>query len=204
MTFKHLGLVVAARDGATPFKWGKETYSLTGDFDMLDKFVDGFMQFSADHLRPQRGCALGDIEKYCHRLMEKFADILDLTKHAREKYIGPHAFRKYFMRLETQTYTTPIDEYYSTLGEPEKKCSTDNKMAYWTTKTVADITSLAPDSRGYLCGLKADLKLSSVATEYGMHPLMVPCWTCLIGKLVGDFGEARAKKFLRSRIDSPP
>ena len=64
-------------------------------------------------------------------------------------------------------------------------------------KTVADISSLAPDSHGHLAGLKADGLLSAVAIEYGMHPLMVPCWTCLIGKVVGDFGEARAKKFLR-------
>ena len=35
-------------------------------------------QFSADRLRPQKGCGLGDIEEYCHLLMEKFADILEL------------------------------------------------------------------------------------------------------------------------------
>ena len=58
MTFKHLGLGVAARDGATPFRWGKEQYSLTGYKDKLDKFVEGCLKFSADHLRPQIGCDL--------------------------------------------------------------------------------------------------------------------------------------------------
>ena len=66
-------------------------------------------------------------------------------------------------------------------------------------KTVADMSSLAPDSRGYLGGLDADRKLSSVAAEYCMHPLMVPCWTCLIGKVVVDFGEEQVKEFLSDK-----
>ena len=70
-------------------------------------------------------------------------------------------------------------------------------MTYWTAKTVADLTSLAPDMRNYLIGLKVNQKLSCLAAEYRMHPLMVPCWTCLIGKVVKDFGEAGAKNFLR-------
>ena len=86
----------------------------------------------------------------------------------------PHGFRKYFLRLEALTYTTPIDDYYSTLVQPKKNSIMDSGMAFWSTKTVADIAGLAPDSKGYLCGLKADMKLSSVAIKYGMHPLMVP------------------------------
>ena len=58
MTFEHLGLGVAARDGATPFMWGKEQYPLTGYKDKLDKFVEGCLKCSADHLRPQIGCDL--------------------------------------------------------------------------------------------------------------------------------------------------
>ena len=104
MAFKHVGLVVAGRDGATPFMWGKEQYSLTGDTGKLDKFVEGFLKFSADHLRPHIGCGLGDIEKYSHLLMEKFADIFGLKPAARENYVVPHAFRKYCLRLETLIY----------------------------------------------------------------------------------------------------
>ena len=74
-------------------------------------------------------------------------------------------------------------------------------MTYWTAKTVVGFTNLAPDSRGSLSGLKVDQKLSSVATEYGMHPLMVPCWTCLIGKVVRNFGKAGAMNILRD--DNP-
>ena len=37
--------------------------------------------------------------------------------------------------------------------------------------------------------LEKDDKLSAVAIQFGMHPLMVPCWTCLIGKVVADFIE---------------
>ena len=33
------------------------------------------------------GCGLGDIEKYSHLLMANFADILDLSQTAREKYV---------------------------------------------------------------------------------------------------------------------
>ena len=67
--------------------WGKEQYSLTGDKGKLDKFVEGVLKCSADHLRPHIGCGLGDIEKYSHLLMAKFADILDLSQTAREKYV---------------------------------------------------------------------------------------------------------------------
>ena len=70
-------------------------------------------------------------------------------------------------------------------------------MSYWTGKTVAHLSRLAPDSKEYLGGLDADRKLSCVAAEYGMHPLLVPCWTRLIGKVVADFGEDGAKEFLR-------
>ena len=48
-----------------------------------------------------------------------------------------------------------------------------------------------------MSGLKADMKLSSVAIQFGMHPLMVTCWTCLIGKAVKDYGEAAATEFLQ-------
>ena len=159
MTFKHLGLVVAARDGATPFKWGKEQYSLSGNSDKLNTFVQGFLQFSADHLRPQIGCSLGDIEKYCHAVMDKFADVLDLSRTAREKYVVPHGFRKYFLRLETLTERTPLDEYYGTLDKLANNSCMDTTMTYWSTKTVQDITRFAPDSKGYLSGLKADMRL---------------------------------------------
>ena len=70
-------------------------------------------------------------------------------------------------------------------------------MDYWDAKHVADYLRLAPDSKGHLNGLKADRTLSSVATEYRMHPLMLPCWTCLIGKVVSDVGEAKAKELLK-------
>ena len=79
MAFKHLGLAVAARHGETCFKWGKENYSLTGNYDMLGRFFEGRREFSADHLIPQRGCARGDIKNYCHLLMTKLADILQLV-----------------------------------------------------------------------------------------------------------------------------
>ena len=70
-------------------------------------------------------------------------------------------------------------------------------MIYWSTKTVQDITRFAPDSKGYLSGLKADMRLSSVALQFRMHPLMVSCWTCLIGKVVPDYGEAAATLILQ-------
>ena len=70
-------------------------------------------------------------------------------------------------------------------------------MTYWTAKTVADLTSLAPDMRNYLIGLKVNQKLSSLAAEYRMHPLMVPCWTCLLGRVVEDFGAAAATQVFR-------
>ena len=72
MTFKHLGLVVKARDDKTPFHWGEEVYSLSGGggTSKLNKFVEGLLKFHADHSRPPSGCGLGDIEKYCHHLME--------------------------------------------------------------------------------------------------------------------------------------
>ena len=106
MAFKHVGLVVAGRDGATLFMWGKEPYPQNGDRskDQLDKFVEGLLKFDADHSRPQSGCGLGDIEKYSHLLMEKIADIFGLKPTARENYVVPHAFRKYCLRLETLIY----------------------------------------------------------------------------------------------------
>ena len=70
-------------------------------------------------------------------------------------------------------------------------------MTYWTAKTVWGLTSLAPDQTNYLNGLEANKKLSSLAGEYSMHPLMVPWWTCLIGRVVEDFGAAAARQFLR-------
>ena len=85
---KRLGLVVKARDDKTSFHWGKEVYSLSGGGGTfnLNKFVEGLLKFDADHSRPPSGCGLGDIEKYSHLLMAKFADILDLSQTAREKY----------------------------------------------------------------------------------------------------------------------
>ena len=94
-----------------------------------------------------------------------------------------------------------MDEYYSTMHKSTKNWSMDSTMTYWSTKTVQDITRLAPDSKGYLSGLKADMSLSSVAIEYGMHPFMVSCWTCPIGKVVSDYGEAAATLFLKD--DNP-
>ena len=94
-----------------------------------------------------------------------------------------------------------MDEYYSTLHKSTKKCSMDIKMTYWGTKTVQGITRLAPDSKGYLSGLKAYMGLSSVAIQYGMPPLMASCWACLIGKVVSDYGEAAATLFLQD--DNP-
>ena len=70
-------------------------------------------------------------------------------------------------------------------------------MTYWTAKTVWDLTSLSPDQTNYLNGLEANKKLSSLAAEYRMHPLMVPCWTCLLGRVVEDFGAAAATQVLR-------
>ena len=201
MTFRHLGLAVAARPGRPLFQWGRKRYSLTGKYDKIDRFYDGLLQFSAEHPRPQIGCALGDIEEYCHRLLNKLADILQLGKTAREKYVGPHGFRKYFLRLETLTESISLDEYYSTLDESTNNTSMDSTMKYWSTKKVQDITGFAPDSKGYLSGLQADMGLSSVALQYGMHPLMVSCWTCLIGNVVSDYGEAAATNFLRD--DNP-
>ena len=124
--------------------------------------------------------------------MNKLADILQLGKTACEKYVGPHGFHKYFLRLETLTERTPLDEYYGTLDKLANNSCMDTTMTYWSTKTVHDITRLAPDSKGYLSGLKADMSLSSVALQYRMHPLIVSCWTCLIGKVVSDYGEAAA------------
>ena len=49
----------------------------------------------------------------------------------------------------------------------------DSRIAHWTTKKVADIVGLAPDSNGYTSGLKADKTLSRFAIDFGMHPLMV-------------------------------
>mgnify|MGYP003328565027 CR=1 FL=1 len=196
-TFKRLGLVVKARDEKTPFHWDKEVYSLSGGggTSKLNKFVEGLLKFDADHSRPPSGCGLGDIEKYCHHLMEKVADIFNLQP-AREKDVVPHACRKYFLRLETLTNPVEIEEYYSKLGglDPEP---TDNRMTYWTAKTVWDLTSLAPDQTNYLNGLEANKKLSSLAGEYSMHPLMVPWWTCLIARVVEDFGAQAARQFLR-------
>ena len=70
-------------------------------------------------------------------------------------------------------------------------------MASWTTKTVAGIADLAPDSKGYMSRMKADMKLSPVAIQFGMHPPMVPVWACSIGKAVKDYGEAAATEFLQ-------
>jgi len=127
--------------------------------------------------------------------MEKFADVFDLSEKVRRQYVVPHGFRKFFLRLEGLNYEYPIDEYYS--SEALTPSSLDNRMAYWAAKTVNDMARLAPDSRGYMSGFEADRTLASVAKQYGMHPLMVPCWTCLVGKVVNDFGEACANEFLR-------
>ena len=133
--------------------------------------------------------------------MTKLADILQLGNAGRKNSVGPHGFRRYFLRLEALTSTAPIDEYNSTLHKSTKKCSMDIKMTYWGTKTVQGITRLAPDSKGYLSGLKADMRLSSVAIQYGMHPLMVSCWACLIGKVVSDYGETAG--FENRQYDNP-
>ena len=91
-------------------------------------------------------------------------------------------------------YTTSIDEYYSNLRESSPK---DERIGYWAHKNVADYPSLAPDSKGHMNGLKADRTLSSVATQYYMHPLMLSWWTCLIGKVVSDVGEAQTEELLK-------
>ena len=111
MARRHHGLQ-ARRPGGRRSRWsdsfyvGQGTLSHNGDRskDQLDKFVEGLLKFDADHLRPQSGCGLGDIEKYIHLLMEKFADIFGLKPAARENYVVPHAFRKYCLRLETLIY----------------------------------------------------------------------------------------------------
>ena len=45
MTFRHLGLAVAARDGETSSKWGKENCPLTENYGKPDEFVEDFLQF---------------------------------------------------------------------------------------------------------------------------------------------------------------
>ena len=64
---------------------------------------------------------------------------------------------------------------------------------------MLDLPNDAPgkDSRVHLAGLKADTKLSWLATTYGMHPLMVSCWTCVIGSVVWDYGEAAIGQILK-------
>ena len=84
--------------------------------------------------------------------MTKLADILQLGNAGRKNSVGPHGFRKYFLRLEALTSTAPMDEYNSTLHKSTKKCSMDSTMTYWSTNSVQDITRLAPDSKGYLSG----------------------------------------------------
>ena len=63
MTFMHRALVVGAPAGENSVQWDPETYYIPGNDDVLDKVFAGLLQFSADHLRPQTGCCLGDIHK---------------------------------------------------------------------------------------------------------------------------------------------
>ena len=101
------------------------------------------------------------------------------------------------MRVETLTQTPSIDEYYRNIVQPTHVGVFESRLAYWTTKSIADLSDLAPDSLGYMSGMKADMKLSSVAIQFGMHPLIVPCWSCIITEAVEEYGEAAATEFLR-------
>ena len=49
MTFKRLGMVVGYPPSKNSFKWRKLTYYRTGNDDVLDKFADELLKFSADH-----------------------------------------------------------------------------------------------------------------------------------------------------------
>ena len=106
-------------------------------------------------------------------------------------------FRKYFLRLETLTLAPSIDAYYRNIVQPTHDCMFDSRFAYWATKSIADLSDLAPDSFGHMSGMKADMKLSSVAIQFGMHPLIVPCWSCIITEAVEEYGEAAAAEFLQ-------
>ena len=58
---------------------------------------------------------MGQIEEYCMHLVHHIADSLDLGARARANDVVEHGFRKYYLRLETQTRSLPIDKYYISL-----------------------------------------------------------------------------------------
>ena len=73
---------------------------------------------------------------------------------------------------------------------------TETRSNYWKSKTIADIRFLAPDSNKHLSALSPTQSLLALAIKFRMHPLLVPCWACLVGSAVDVHGLEQAAMFL--------
>ena len=123
-----------------------------------------------------------------------FAKVLKLGRVACEKYLLPHATRSIFLRCEELTRKPSHSECYDQIGA--RNWADDDRTTFWRSKTLDDFGAFAPDSNAYLKSYPADINVLAVAVEYKMHPLMISCWTCLIGKAVDDFGLAATAETL--------
>ena len=192
MTFRNFGLV--GTSGYGEYVWAGKKYFLTGNYEKLDKFIDEFVQFASEHPRPRPGDSLDTVDSYVEKLSGRFADVHELKKTARERYIGPHATRKMFLRIEDLTQEKPASEHYMSLEQG--KTADDARSNYWQTKALGDLRRLSPDSNAHLQGQPLGVNLLDFALRFQMHPLMVSCWTCLIGKAVDDYGYEQTRVIL--------
>ena len=193
-TFKRLGLV-AEDKGAEEFTWGSKTYYLTKDYEKLNSFVLNFMKFESEHVRPTANCSLEDVSIYSRNLGCHFSNALKLGKQC-NKYIRPHAVRKIFLRHEDLTRQPPSSEYYAKI-EAIDEAACDDRIIFWRSKTLDELSAFAPDSHSHLDSYPAETTLLRLAMDFNMHPLLVSCWSCLIGKAVADYGFEQTLDALR-------
>ena len=190
-TFKRLGLV--GQQGQTKFSWGSSTHFLTEDYGVLDAFVKQFLQFELEHSRPTKNCDLEEVTTYSRKLGDHFAKVPKLGRGCK-KYILPHAIRKIILRHEELTQEPSTAEFYGKFEALD--AADDDRTTFWRSQTLADLNSLAPDSKSHLSSLPQDSTLFDIAKEFKMHPFMISCWACLIGKACDDYGIIATSKTL--------
>ena len=128
------------------------------------------MKFELEHSRPTKNCYLDEVSIYSRKLGDHFAEVLQLGI-ASNKYILPHAIRKIFLRHEELTQEPSTAEFYDKFEA--LAAAGDDRTIYGRSRTLADLNSLAPDSKSYLSSLPQDSTLFDIAKEFKMHPLMM-------------------------------
>ena len=100
------------------------------------------------------------------------------------------------------TQKPSISEYYKNLRSNSK--SRDDRTTFWRSRDIADLRRMAPDSNQYLknfpfqsSSANSKYNLLDLARQFRMHPLLLPCWTCLLGQAVSDYGFETTRTTLR-------